>query len=248
MHEAAYDAVDLDAKYVTFEPDPDTLERAIDGAEALGMSGLNVTVPFKESVLDVLTVEEQAARIGAVNTVTFPAEGSPIGHNTDLTGVHRTFEHHDVTMAGEEAVVIGAGGAGRACTWALVDAGARVSILNRTKSRAERLADESGATAYGMAALKQRLTEASILVNATTVGMNEDRSVVPTDALHADLTVMDAVYTPLKTRLLRDASAIGARTIDGGWMLLFQGAAAFEIWTDEEAPISAMNEALRAHL
>jgi shikimate dehydrogenase len=248
VHEAAYDAVGLDARYVLFEPSPDALGRALDGAQALGVAGLNVTVPYKESVLDMVEPDDRAAQIGAVNTVTFPGSGPPIGHNTDVTGVQRAFDHHDVQMAGADAVVVGAGGAGRACTWALVEAGASVSILNRTKARADRLAEASGAKAFGMDALADRLSDAAILVNATTVGMNEDRSVVPRDALHSELTVLDAVYKPLETRLLREAAAVGAETIDGGWMLLFQAASAFEIWTDLEAPLGPMNDALRARL
>jgi len=87
-----------------------------------------------------------------------------------------------------------------------------------------------------------------VLVNATSVGMEADESPVPAEALHADLVVLDAVYQPLETRLLREADAAGATTVDGAWMLLFQGVEAFEIWTGREAPVDAMNEALRARL
>jgi len=87
-----------------------------------------------------------------------------------------------------------------------------------------------------------------VLVNATSVGMEADESPVPAEALHADLAVLDAVYQPLETRLLREADAAGATTVDGAWMLLFQGVEAFEIWTGREAPVDAMNEALRARL
>jgi shikimate dehydrogenase len=89
---------------------------------------------------------------------------------------------------------------------------------------------------------------ADVLVNATSVGMDEDATPVPADVLHADLAVMDAVYSPCETRLLRDAAAAGAQTIDGAWMLLFQAAVAFERWTGADAPVDAMNEALRAAL
>jgi len=96
--------------------------------------------------------------------------------------------------------------------------------------------------------LSTLLADADVLVNATSVGMEEDESPVPADALHADLAVLDAVYTPLRTRLLQDAAGAGATTVDGAWMLLYQGVAAFELWTGRDAPVDAMNRALRARL
>jgi shikimate dehydrogenase len=100
----------------------------------------------------------------------------------------------------------------------------------------------------GLAALPDLLADADVLVTATSVGMDEDRSPVPAGALYADLAVLDAVYSPVETRLLREAAAAGARTVDGAWMLLFQGVEAFERWTGESAPVGAMNDALRARL
>ncbi len=252
MHEAAYDELGVDARYVTFEPDPDDLGRAIEGASALGIAGLNVTIPFKEDALAHVDPDDLAARIGAVNTIDFSAAGPddpPAGYNTDAAGVRRSFAHHDVTLAGRDAVVVGAGGAARATAFALADAGASVHVANRTVERAERLvADVGGGTSGGLDSLEARVRDADVLVNATSVGMEEDRSPVPAEALHADLAVLDAVYRPLDTRLLREARERGATTIDGAWMLLYQGVEAFERWTGRDAPVDAMNEALRARL
>ncbi|MFC4449226.1 shikimate dehydrogenase [Halorussus aquaticus] len=260
MHEAAYDALGTDARYVTFEPDTDELGDAIEGARALGVAGLNVTIPFKQDALTHVEPNDLAARIGAVNTIDFSdadAERPPTGHNTDAAGVRRSFAHHDVTLADRDAVVVGAGGAARATAFALADAGARVHVANRTVERAERLVadveretpDRSAeTTAGGLDSLDARVRDADVVVNATSVGMEEDRSPVPADALHADLAVLDAVYRPLDTRLLRDARERGATTIDGAWMLLYQGVEAFELWTGEDAPVDRMNEALRARL
>ncbi|MUV86591.1 shikimate dehydrogenase [Natronomonas sp. CBA1123] len=246
MHEAAYDALEMDARYVTFEPSRDSLGLALDGASALGVRGLNVTIPFKENVLALVDPDPLAERIGAVNTVDF--SGEPTGHNTDAAGVTRAFEHHDVSLSGT-AVVVGAGGAGRAAAFALADEGVDVHIANRTVSRAETLADAvPNASAHGLDKLDSLLADADVLVNATSVGMESDETPVPKAALHADLAVLDAVYDPIETRLLREASAVGARTIDGAWMLLFQGVEAFELWTDRDAPVDVMNEALRASL
>ncbi len=254
MHEAAYEERGIDARYVTFEPDPEDIEDAIQGAAALGITGLNVTIPFKQDVLEVVDPDGLAARIGAVNTVKLSTD-PPTGYNTDAAGVTQALAHHDVQIREQNAVVVGAGGAARAVAFALADAGADIMIANRTVERAHGLAeavDEVGsdlsATGHELDALPDLLGEAGLLVNATSVGMDEDRSPVPSKALHADLAVLDAVYSPLRTRLLRDAEDAGALTIDGGWMLLYQGVRAFERWTDEPAPVETMNAALRERL
>jgi shikimate dehydrogenase len=248
MQEAAYDVLGIDARYVTFEPDPDDLARAISGASALGIQGLNVTIPFKEDAVELVEPDDLAARIGAVNTIDFSGE-RPTGHNTDAAGVRRAFAAHDVSLDGADAVVVGAGGAGRAAAFALADAGADVIVCNRTESRAERLADAvPRVVGGGLDRLSQAIPDADVLVNATSVGMEEDETPVPADLLHGDLAVLDAVYRPLDTRLLRDARARGATTIDGARMLLYQGVEAFERWTGEPAPVEAMDDALRARL
>ena len=251
MHEAAYEALDVDARYVTLEPSEGDLDRAFAGSEALNIAGLNVTIPFKQRALELVEPDALAARIGAVNTVDF--SGTPTGHNTDAVGATRALTHHDVSLDGR-AVVVGAGGAGRAVSFGLADEGMSVDIANRTESRAHDLAaDVPEATGHGLDALPDLLADADALVNCTSVGMGEgderpDETPVPTEALHGDLAVLDAVYSPLDTQLLRDARAAGATTVDGAWMLLYQGVAAFELWTGRDAPVEAMNEALRARV
>ncbi|MFT4885623.1 MAG: shikimate dehydrogenase, partial [Natronomonas sp.] len=174
--------------------------------------------------------------------------GEPTGHNTDAAGVTRAFEHHDVSLSGT-AVVVGAGGAGRAAAFALADEGIDVRIANRTVSRAEGLAEDvPNASAHGLDGLDALLEDADLLVNATSVGMESDETPVPRSALHDDLAVLDAVYKPLETRLLRDSADVGATTIDGAWMLLYQGVEAFERWTGRDAPVDEMNNALRGSL
>ncbi len=248
MHEAAYEQLGLEARYVTFEPERDEIEAAVRGAQALGISGLNVTIPFKQDVLAVVEPDAMADRIGAVNTIDFTGE-TPTGHNTDAAGALRALREHDVRVANQRAVVVGAGGAGRAISFGLADAGATVEIANRTESKAHDLAEEvPGATGHGLDGLESLLADADVLVNATSVGMEEDRSPVPADALHGGLAVLDAVYRPLETRLLKDADAVGARTVDGAWMLLYQGVEAFERWTGQDAPVAEMNDALRSRL
>ena len=253
MHEAAYRELDMDARYVTLEPAPDDVAAAIEGAAALGIDGLNVTIPFKQDVLDVVDPDPLAARIGAVNTVDF-STSPPRGYNTDAAGVRRAFDHHGVSLSGTDAVVVGAGGAARAVAFTLADACERVHVANRTVEKAESLAADvradadAAVTAGGLDSLSDHIPAAGVLVNATSVGMEEDATPVSADLLHGDLAVLDAVYTPVETRLLRDAAAAGATTVDGAWMLLFQGVVAFERWTGRDAPVEAMNQALRSNL
>lgn len=252
MQEAGFAACGIDARYVTFEPSSATA--AVEAASDLGIAGLNVTVPFKQDVLSVVEPTRRAARVGAVNTIDF-GQSPPVGDNTDVAGVRRSFAHHGQPLDGRTAVVIGAGGAGRAATAALAGVGAAagcaaVHVANRTVERAEQLVDalspvDARLSAGGLDTIPERLADADLLVNATTVGMEEDATPVAADTLHADLTVLDAVYSPLETRLLRDAAAAGGDTIDGAWMLLYQGIEAFERWTGRDAPVDAMNEALR---
>jgi shikimate dehydrogenase len=247
IHNAAFGAVGLDATYVTFESEADAAETVIRGAEALGVSGMSVTLPLKEEVMPSVTLAESAANVGAVNTIDFTDDG-PVGYNTDGTGVVRAFEHHDVDLSGV-ATVVGAGGAGKAAAFALAGAGMDVRIANRTVERAHTLADKvPGGTGHGLDELPELLPETDVLTNMTNVGMEEDVTPVPADLLHADLAVLDAIYEPRQTRLLRDTAEAGATTIDGTWMLLYQGVEAFEIWTGVDAPISAMDEGLRSQL
>jgi shikimate dehydrogenase len=248
MHEAAYDATGLEARYVLFEPRADSLATAVDGADALGIRGLNVTIPFKEDVLELLEADPLASRIGAVNTIDFGGE-EVTGHNTDAAGVRRSFESAEVELADRAAVVVGAGGAGRAAAFALEDAGASVHVANRTPGRAQELAGSlAEGSGGGLETLRDRVPDADVLVNATSVGMEDDETPVPAEILHPDLAVLDAVYTPLETRLLSEASAAGCTTIDGGQMLCFQAAEAFERWTGQEAPLQRMRSALEAAL
>jgi len=247
MHEAGYERLGIDARYVTFEPPKDGAADAIDAAETLGVSGLNVTIPFKQDVLAAVDPDPLAERIGAVNTVALTGD-RPRGYNTDAVGAVRALHEHDVSLDGT-AVVVGSGGAGRAVSFGLADEGMDVRIANRTVETAHELADAvPEATGHGLDGLDQLLADADVLVNCTSVGMDEDATPVPAEALHGDLAVLDAVYSPIETRLLRDAAAAGATTVDGAWMLLFQGAEAFERWTGADAPVDAMNAALREQL
>jgi len=241
MHNAAFARRGVDAVYVALDVPPDRLSAAIAGARALGIRQLAISIPHKESVLAHLdAVEAQAREIGAVNTVTL-RDGSLVGSNTDWIGAVRALEREG-GVDGKRAVVLGAGGAARAVVWGLRQKGARVTVLNRTPDRARALADALGADGAGSLADLAR-TPHEILVNTTSVGLREDASPVAADAIAKDAVVLDAVYDPAETRLLRDARSRGARTVAGKWMLVYQAAAQFEAWTGLEAPVEEMARA-----
>ena len=241
MHEAAYRVLGIDARYHAFDVPPERLADAIRGARALGIRQLAVSLPHKEAVIPLLDrVDDVARRIGAVNTVTL-RDGLLEGANTDWLGGVGALERHG-KLAGAEAVVLGAGGTARALAFGLRERGARVTVLNRTRERAEALARELGAERAGPL---EALADArwDVLVNTTSVGLREDASPIRAEWLRPGTLVMDAVYDPPETRLLRDARARGAQPIGGKWMLVLQAAEQLRLWTGREAPIEAMARA-----
>ena len=244
MHNAAYRACDLRAVYHAFDVKPERLALALDEARARGMKQLAVSIPHKEAVMEHLDqVDETARSIGACNTVTL-REGALVGQNTDWTGALEAVRR-EIEPEGREAVVLGAGGAARAVVYGLLQAGARVSILNRTEARAGELATQLGAHGSGKLDELGDL-QPEIIINTTSVGLRSDVSPVSESALPASAVVMDAVYDPEKTRLLRDAEARGARPLSGKWMLIHRAAEQFSLWTGIEAPISVMGRAFDA--
>jgi len=241
MHNAAFAALGIDAVYVAFDVPPATLAAALAGARALGVRQLAVSIPHKVAVIAHLDAIDATARhIGAVNTVTRDGERL-VGANTDWLGVVRALER-ETALAGRDAVVLGAGGAARAAVFGLLERGARVQILNRSRERAERLAAELGASgAGGLDALAD--LPCDVLVNTTSVGLREDASAVTAEAIPKHAVVLDAVYDPPHTRLLRDAASRGARGIEGKWWLVYQAAEQIRLWTGREAPIDVMGAA-----
>jgi len=220
MHNAAYRALGLDAEFLAFDVPPAELERTIARFRREGVRQLAVSIPHKEAMLALVDEVEPVARtIGAINTVLRVGKRL-VGTNTDWLGALRALERV-VPVAGQRAVVLGAGGTARALVYGLRERGCEVHVLNRTVERAETLVRSLGAAASGpLEALAERAP--AIVVNTTSVGLGEDRSPVPATALSAGMVVLDAVYSPERTRLLRDAEARGARVVGGKWMLVYQ--------------------------
>lgn len=244
MHNAAVAALGVDYVYVAFHVLPDRVGESIRGMRGLGIRGLNVTIPHKLAVMEHLDViSEEARAVGAVNTIAFEPDGRLAGHNTDVYGIMTALRvTAGLERLHENAVILGAGGAARAAAYGLAASPdvARITLLNRTVDRAERLADDlariTGKRIEAGPPSEQRraLREAGLLINVTSLGMHPDVSGSPVEdpaALHPGLTVYDTVFNPLETTLMRQARAAGARAFGGLDMLVFQGARSFEIWT-----------------
>ena len=253
MHNAAFEALGLNYVYLPFRVHREGLKAAISGMRALNIVGLNVTIPHKMAVIPFLDkLDLLAGRIGAVNTIA-NENGELAGYNTDASGFLQALRAQGVESEGKRIVILGAGGAAKGISFILAEAGASLVILNRTLYRAKELASQIAqdcqrkieAMTLNEANLKRAFDRADILVNTTSVGMTPDvdRTPVPGNLLGSRLVVSDIVYNPLETRLLREAKATGARTIDGLDMLVWQGALAFEKWTGQKAPFEIMKQA-----
>jgi shikimate dehydrogenase len=242
IHQAAYRELELDARFEVWDVPPGELERALERARESGVRQLAVSLPHKERALALADRASEAARaIGAANTITFAAGGTR-ADNTDWIGVRGTLEPLG-PWSGRRATVLGAGGAARAVVYALRALGARVTVVNRTRERAQRLADELGAEVG-------ELDDAfDLLVNATPLGMHPDPEGTPVAAqrLRPGTTVFDTVYRPLETRLLREASARACRTVGGLEMLVLQAAEQIRLWSGRcPSPAPMREAALRA--
>lgn len=258
MHNAAFETLGLNWIYVAFRVPPERLETALRGTAALGMPGVNLTVPLKEAALAIVDRLDPGARIlGAVNTVVVDEGGELIGHNTDGPGFVRAVrEDFGLELKGRRMAVVGVGGAGRAVALqSALEGVARLVLFNRSMQRAESVAGAVRALrgdvevevrpldALGVA---NALEGIDLAVNGTSLGLREDDpSPIPAIALHEGLCVYDLVYRPAPTPLEREASKRGVRAANGLGMLLHQGALAFELWTGMEPPLAPMRDALR---
>lgn len=249
IHNAAFRAAGLDWVYVALPVDAGRVPDALAGMRALGIGGLNVTMPHKEAVHDAMDVlDPAAAALRSVNTVVPLPDGRLAGHTTDGAGFLDALRiDEDVAVAGMCVVVLGAGGAARAVVDALARAGAaQVIVVNRSPDNGVSAAALAGSV--GRAGAMSDVVAADLVVNATPIGMGTDAMPVDPALLRAGQIVTDLVYHPLDTALLRAARAAGARAVDGLGMLVHQAAHSFRLWTGVDAPVSAMREAALAEL
>lgn len=256
FQQAALDHYSLAARYEALDVEPSAIKKALEGLRDGLVLGANITVPHKESVVPLLDeMVDEARLVGAVNTI-HNSGGRLVGHNTDGAGFLRALrEGARFDVRGKSALVLGAGGSARAVCTALAREGvASIVVANRTIARAETLAQavrpmvaSAQAVALERDSIAQAAASAQLIVNCTSLGMSggpdPDASPIPASAVPQGALVFDLVYNPRATPLLRDAAAAGARTLGGLSMLVYQGAASFELWTGDVAPVEVMFQA-----
>lgn len=258
IQNAAFEALDLNFVFLAYKVKTSGLEDAVNGARALNIRGLNVTMPHKTRIIDFLDrIDLSAQIIKSVNTV-LNKENLLFGFNTDGVGALRALKENGVEPKGRKVLLLGAGGAARAIAYTLAKEADELVVLNRTVKSSHNLAKllektvgkKVAAGSLSISDIQRNLQDSDILINATSVGMKPkpQESPVPIKLLRRDLSVMDIVYNPIETRLIKDAKSIGAVVIGGIEMLIYQGAASFEIWTGKSAPIQVMKKAALSHL
>jgi shikimate dehydrogenase len=248
MHNAVFRQRKLDWSYAAIEVQEHALSGVLQTLGSKGLLALSVTMPHKERIFEILNnssndlgeVDESARAARSVNTIAVSG-GRFIGSNTDGDGCCNAIEQAGVGIAGSRVVVVGAGGTARAIVATLARRGASdVAVINRTESRAQDVVASTNVARVGKA---EDLADATILINATSVGMGTQETPVDATRLHSALVVLDAVYHPLETTLLRDAKRAGAKTVDGLWMLVHQGALQQLAWFNEIGDVQLMRQA-----
>jgi len=245
MHNSAFSAVGYNGLYLPLESDDIGL--AVSGLKALKFRGASITIPHKVAVMEFLDeIDKMALDIKAVNTIT-NINGRLVGYNTDCSGAMRALSAK-TDIKDKDVTVIGAGGAARAIGFGVKSEGGRLTIVNRSIEKGEKLAGDLDAAFIPLSEVAQ--LGCDILINTTAVGMTPqvDSIPVPKDILQPHMVVMDIVYNPLNTRLLKEAEGVGCITIDGASMFIYQGADQFEMWTNLKAPVDIMKLAVLAAL
>lgn len=261
MYNYSFEKLGIDAAYLAFDVPLDKTEDAVNALRTLHAGGFNVTMPCKTAVAQLVDRLSPAAElVGACNTVVFEEDGTMTGHITDGTGFVRNLKEHGIDIAGKKIVLIGTGGSATAiAVQAALDGVSEIAIFNRKDefyANGEKTVEKIGKAVPNIgkvyiddlddnAALKKAIAESDILINATRAGMSplEDVLPVPAEFLHRDLVVADVVYNPKETLLLKKAKEAGCRAAVGGiGMLLWQGAAAFELFTGKEMPTQEVME------
>ena len=251
MHNAAFKSLSMDDVYIAYRVSSHELESSIESLRSIKISGFNVTIPHKTAVLQYLDeVDLMSRKAGAVNTVA-SITGKFKGFNTDIQGFLRPLYNHNIDFKGLSVLLFGAGGSARAVVTSLssVNGISKLVVANRTYSKSiemSKLADLQGlsSSVSMIEEAKGMAKHFDLIVNATSVGLQSNESILDSEDIDKSSTVYDLVYRPIMTKLLENARKKGAGVIYGYEMLLEQGAQAFEIWTGLKAPIPAMKKAL----
>jgi shikimate dehydrogenase len=258
IHNAAFQHLKLDCVFLAFRVKSTEVENALRGMRGLGILGLNVTMPHKHSVVASLDeVDATAKFLGSVNTIC-NRDGRLIGYNSDGVGALNALRENRVALKGKKILLLGGGGAAKAIAYALVPKVGEVVMLNRTVENVkpfveavnQKLGKKIVCGVLSAKSVKKNIAGADLVVNATSVGMfpNVTETLVPPNLLRRGLAVMDIVYHPVETQLAKDAKAAGSRVVSGIEMLIYQGAASFEVWTGFQAPVEVMRKAALSRL
>ncbi|SEK34830.1 shikimate dehydrogenase [Pseudobutyrivibrio ruminis] len=256
MHNTAFDALGLDFSYMAFDVSKEDLPTAVEGLKKINCCNFNLTMPLKTAIIPLLDEIDEAAELAqSVNTCVCQ-DGKLVGYTTDGIGFLQSMKDCGIKYAGTTITILGAGGAASSIiTQAAMEGVEKINIFKRKNGSfqkvvdfADRLTKSTNCDLFvydmeDMDILNFSLQESDILINSTNVGMgDDDRSLVPKEFLHPGLTVCDVIYHPAETRLLKDAKACGCKTMNGKYMLLYQGAAAFKLWTGKDMPIDLIKE------
>ncbi|MFA5771680.1 MAG: shikimate dehydrogenase [Thermoplasmata archaeon] len=254
MHNAAFDALNLNFAYLPFEIKKYLLKDMMGIMRGLNFRGLNVTIPHKESVVKYLdALDASAAEAGAVNTIV-NRNGSLIGYNTDIAGFLKALKKYRVDVRGEKAVILGTGGAAKAVALGLLKSDADVAVVGRSMQKSRKFAKRfqrlGQIEQYTFGDVRTAVLDSRLVINCTPIGMHPNTNVSPIDkrCIEKSITIFDVVYNPIKTRLLTYAEEKGAKAISGIDMLVYQGAESFELWTGKKAPIEIMMHAALTNL
>ncbi|EGA89157.1 shikimate dehydrogenase [Planococcus donghaensis MPA1U2] len=249
MHETWFAEHDIDAAYLPLHVEPAQLEKSFEAMKTLGISGFNITLPHKQSIVPLLgKLEENAMQMNAVNTVNLVG-AEYTGSNTDGDGFVRSLLVHSVDKA-SKVLLIGAGGAARGIAFALKRAGfTDVTITNRTYRRAEELAADTNALAITLIESEERLADFAILIQTTSVGLATGEALpISLDRVEPETVVADIIYNPLETPFLKKAQEKNCVTVNGVGMFVYQGAIAFEKWTGIQPNTEKMIELITEKL
>ncbi len=245
IHNVAFAAKDINAVYLAFEAMD--VEGAMRAMKVLGIKGMSVTIPHKSAVIPFLDkLDPLAKKIGAVNTVV-NQEGCLVGYNTDATGALKALEQK-IDLTGKDCLIVGAGGAARAIGYILKEHGVKLTITNRTSLKGESLAERLGCSFVPWE--KRNRIQPDILVQTTPIGMTPNVEMCPLsrNAIKKDMTIMDIIYNPPRTKLLKIAQAKGCNIVSGVSMFVHQGAEQFRLWTGTEPPVRVMEQTVKKAL
>lgn len=262
VQNVAFEFEKIDYIYLAFDVPPANLKSALNGVLALGMKGLNVTLPHKEKIIQYLDeLSEEATTIGAVNTIVND-QGKLIGYNTDVTGFIETLLPFKEQISGSTVTVLGAGGGARAAIYALIRhfKPEQINLINRTVQRADSIQNyfSTKMRYHGFKTMDlfppdivDTLRSSTLIINATSIGMFPDMDDTITDlteSFSSSQIVFDLVYNPTKTKFLKLAEAQGATTLGGLKMLVSQAAKSFELWTGVKMPIDKISKSIELYI